>query len=68
MSLRCLLFSSHKEVVQPICDVLAEVGIEGEHCESAVDAVEKVTTHLFQIVITDWSDQPEARATCHGAS
>jgi TonB family protein len=60
MSLRCLLFSSHQEIVQPICEVLAEIGIEGEHCENAVDAVEKVTTHLFQIVITDWSDQPEA--------
>jgi periplasmic protein TonB len=60
MSLRCLLFSSHPDVVQPIREVLAEIGIEGEHCESAVDAVEKVTTRLFQIVITDWSDQPEA--------
>ncbi len=60
MSLRCLLFSSHREVVEPISQVLAEIGIEGEFCESAVDAVEKVTTHVFQIVITDWSDQPEA--------
>jgi len=58
--LRCLLFSSHKEMVQPIWQVLADLGIEGEHCESAVDAVEKVTTQMFQIVITDWDDQPEA--------
>jgi CheY-like chemotaxis protein len=40
--------------------VLADLGIEGEYCGSAVDAVEKVTTQLFQIVITDWEDQPEA--------
>ncbi len=60
MSLRCLLFSSNKETVQPIWQVLTELGAEGEYCESAVDAVEKVTTHLFQIVITDWDDQPEA--------
>jgi periplasmic protein TonB len=60
MSLRCLLFSSNKEKVQPIWQVLTELGAEGEYCESAVDAVEKVTTHLFQIVITDWDDQPEA--------
>ncbi len=60
MSLRCLLFSSHKDAVEPICQVLAEIGIEAEYCESAVDAVEKVTTQQFQIVITDWSDQPEA--------
>ncbi|MGB7600999.1 MAG: TonB family protein [Candidatus Sulfotelmatobacter sp.] len=47
-------------MVQPIWQVLADLGIEGEYCSSAVDAVEKVTTQLFQIVITDWDDQPEA--------
>jgi protein TonB len=60
MPLRCLLFSSHEELVQPIWQVLADLGIEGEYCGSAVDAVEKVTTQPFQIVITDWDDQPEA--------
>ncbi len=60
MALRCLLFSSTKETIQPIWGVLADLGIEGEYCQSPVDAVEKVTTQLFQIVITDWDDQPEA--------
>jgi len=60
MPLRCLLFSSNEEMVQPIWQVLADLGIEGEYCPSAVDAVERVTTQLFQIVITDWDDQPEA--------
>ncbi len=60
MALRCLLFSTHEEIVQPILQVLTDLGIEGEHCQSAVDAVERVTTQLFQIVITDWDDQPEA--------
>jgi periplasmic protein TonB len=60
MPLRCLLFSSNGEVRPPIWQVLSELGIEGEYCERAVDAVERVTTHLFQIVITDWEDQPEA--------
>jgi TonB family protein len=60
MALRCLLFSSNKELVQPISQVLADLGIEAEYCPSAVDAVERVTTQLFQIVITDWEDQPEA--------
>ena len=60
MPLRCLLFSSNEEMVQPIWQVLADLGIEGEYCSSAVDAVERVTTQLFQIVITDWDDQPEA--------
>ena len=60
MPLRCLLFSSNEELVQPIWQVLTDLGIEGEYCQSAVDAVERVTTQLFQIVITDWEDQPEA--------
>ncbi|MFZ0198361.1 MAG: TonB family protein [Candidatus Sulfotelmatobacter sp.] len=47
-------------MVKPIWPVLAQLGIEGEYCGNAVDAVEKVTTQLFQIVITDWEDQPEA--------
>jgi protein TonB len=60
MPLRCLLFSSNEEMVEPIWQVLADLGIGGEYCRSAVDAVEKVTTEVFQIVITDWDDQPEA--------
>jgi protein TonB len=40
--------------------VLTDLGIEAEYCARAVDAVEKVSTQLFQIVITDWEDQPEA--------
>ena len=60
MPLRCLLFSSNEEMVQPIWQVLTDLGIEGEYCQNAVDAVERVTTQLFQIVITDWDDQPEA--------
>src|ERR1700678_98170 len=60
MGLRCLLFSSNEEMAQPIWQVLTDLGIEGEYCKSAVDAVEKVTTQVFQIVITDWDDQPEA--------
>lgn len=60
MPLRCLLFSSNEQMVQPIWQVLVDLGIEGEYCPSAVDAVERVTTQLFQIVITDWDDQPEA--------
>jgi protein TonB len=47
-------------MVQPIWQVLTDLGIEGEYCRNAVDAVERVTTQLFQIVITDWEDQPEA--------
>ncbi len=60
MPLRCLLFSSNEELVQPVWQGFADLGIEGEYCGNAVDAVERVTTQLFQIVIMDWDDQPEA--------
>ncbi|HUO24754.1 MAG TPA: TonB family protein [Candidatus Aquilonibacter sp.] len=60
MPLRCLLFSSDQSLAAPIWQALADLGIEGEYCGNAVEAVERVTTQLFQIVITDWDDQPEA--------
>jgi TonB family protein len=60
MPLRCLLFATDEDMVQPIRQVLADSGVEGELCQSAVDAVEKITTQLFQIVVTDWDHQPEA--------
>jgi TonB family protein len=60
MPFRCLLFSSDEALREPIWQVLGELGIEGEYCPSAVDAVERVTTQMFQIVVTDWEDQPEA--------
>jgi protein TonB len=60
MPLRCLVFSSNEEMVQPIWQIFTDLGIEGEYCQRAVDAVERVTTQQFQIVITDWQDQPEA--------
>ncbi len=60
MSLRCLLFSSDEATAAPIRQVLTELDVEAEHCSNPVDAVERVTTQSFQIVITDWKDQPEA--------
>jgi periplasmic protein TonB len=60
MPLRCLLFTTDEAMVEPIWQALARLGVEGEHCKNPVDAVERVTTQLFQIVITDWQDQPEA--------
>ena len=60
MALRCLLFTSDERTAKPICQVLAGLGVEGEHCSEAVTAVEKVTSQPFQIVIIDWDAQPEA--------
>jgi len=60
MALRCLLFSSDQGTAEPICQVLAGLGVEGEHCTEGVAAVEQVTSQPFQIVIIDWDNQPEA--------
>src|SRR3982074_1417596 len=60
MALRCLLFSSDEGTAPPICQALAGLGIEAEYCAAAVEAVAKVTTQAFQIVIIDWDNQPEA--------
>jgi protein TonB len=60
MDLRCLLFTTDRGIAEPICRVLADLGVEGEHCSEAVAAVERVTSQPFQIVIIDWDAQPEA--------
>src|ERR1022692_1024301 len=60
MALRCLLFSSDEGTAEPIRQVLAGLGVEGEHCSEGVAAVEKVTHQNFQIVIIDWDKQPDA--------
>ncbi len=60
MALRCLLFSSDEGTAEPIRQVLAGLGLEGEYCSEAGAAAEKVTHQNFQIVIIDWDMQPEA--------
>jgi protein TonB len=60
MAVRCLLFSSDEGTAEPIRQVLAGLGVQGEHCAEAVTAVEKVTHQNYQIVIVDWDKQPEA--------
>jgi periplasmic protein TonB len=60
MALRCLLFTSDGGTADPILQVLAGLGVEGEHCSDAVATVEKVTQQNFQVVIIDWDQQPEA--------
>src|SRR5277367_4229264 len=60
MALRCLLFSSDEGTANPIVEVLAGLGVEGEHCSDAVATVDKVTQQNYQIVILDWDQQPEA--------
>lgn len=60
MELRCLVYSSDKDAAEPICQVLAEMGAEADHCADNVAAVQRVGNETFQIVIADWDDQPDA--------
>jgi periplasmic protein TonB len=60
MALRCLLFSSDQGTTDPICQVLASLGVETESCSEAPPAIERITSQPFQIVIVDWDRQPEA--------
>jgi protein TonB len=60
MPLRCLLFASDEATAQSLSRVITELEMEGEHCRKALEAVERLTTHPFQIVIADWDDEPEA--------
>jgi protein TonB len=60
MALRCLLFASDEATAEPLWRVITELGMEGEHCRKALEAVETLTNHRFHIVIADWDDEPEA--------
>ena len=60
MALRCFLFSSDEGTSDVIRQVLAGLAVEGESCSQATTAVEKLTHELFQLVIIDWDQQPEA--------
>ena len=60
MALRCFLFSSDEGTSDAIRQVLTGLGVEGESCSQATTAVEKLAQELFQLVIIDWDQQPEA--------
>jgi protein TonB len=60
MTLRCFLFSSDEGTSDVIRQVLTGLGVEGETCSVPTTAVEKVARELFQLVIVDWDQQPEA--------
>lgn len=60
MALRCFLFSSDEGTSDTIRQVMTSLGIEGESCSEAATAVARVGQELFQIVVIDWDQQPEA--------
>ena len=60
MDLRCLVFSSDDASAPLICQALAELGAEADHCPDAAAAIGRVASESFQIVIADWDEQPNA--------
>ena len=60
MALRLLLFSSDENTALVLRQVLEELEFQVEHCSESLDAVEKVTTKNFDVIIVDWADDPEA--------
>jgi TonB family protein len=60
MLARALLFSSDEHTTGLLTQALAELSIQVEHCPEIFDAVEKLTTRKYQIVIADWTQEVEA--------
>ncbi len=60
MALRCFLFSSDEGTSDVIRQVISTLEVEGESCSEPTAAVEKLARELFQIVIVDWEQQPQA--------
>lgn len=60
MALRCFLFSSDEGTSDVIRQAITHLGVEGETCTEASTAVEKLSHELFQMVVIDWDQQPEA--------
>jgi TonB family protein len=60
MSPRSLLFSSDQETSRQLGQALYELGFQVEHCPEIFRAVEKLTSHTFEIIAADWDDGVEA--------
>src|SRR5438309_5666332 len=60
MSPKSLIFSSDQETSRQLGQVLYEFGFEVEHCPEIFAAVEKLTSHSYQVIAADWDDGVEA--------
>ena len=43
-----------------LAQALRELGFSVDHCPEIFAAVERITTHSFELIITDWDDGVEA--------
>ena len=60
MPQRSLLFSSDPETSRRLAHALRELEFSVDHCPEIFAAVERITTHSFELIITDWDDGVEA--------
>jgi len=60
MALRCFLFSSDEGTSDIIRQAMTGLDLEGESCSQPTIAVEKLAKELFQLVVVDWDQQPQA--------
>jgi len=60
MAQLCLLFTAHDGTAEILSQALTALGLQGEHCSAAAEAMEKASSQVFQIAIIDWDLQPEA--------
>jgi TonB family protein len=60
MPLRSLVFSSDRGTAHLLGEALAELSMEVEHCPEIFGAIERLTLQSFDVLVVDWSDEPEA--------
>jgi TonB family protein len=60
MSPRSLLFSSNEETSRQLKQALIELELHVEHCPEIFSAVEKLTSHRFDVIAVDWDEGAEA--------
>jgi TonB family protein len=60
MALRALFFSKNPDMNAILTTVCQGVGVRVEVCDDIFTAIEKGTKQRFDILLVDWSSQPEA--------
>lgn len=60
MPLRSLIFSSDQESSHRLVEALHELDFQVDACCEIFAAVEKLTGHSYDLIITDWNDPVEA--------
>src|SRR5580658_891894 len=67
MNLKSLLLSSDERTVRILRRVLSDLEIEVEHCQSADDAVRRITRQRFEAIIVDGENAEEAGGVLRAA-